>query len=241
MDARKSIKLLAVALSPLLLLATGCVATRKFVRDTVSPLDTRINSVDKKTAQNAQDIRDVDRRAETGIAQAQNSADQANQAARTADEHAQAANQVAGKGLSAAKQAQNMVNNVTNYQPTQHTIVQFALNQYKLTAADKQHLDEVAQAVSGLKNYVIEVQGYTDTTGPKAFNLELSRRRAESVIRYLSLHYNIPLVRFYSLGYGEATPIAPNGTLKGRQENRRVDITVMVPQMTGQEAQNAEM
>lgn len=239
MNATKSVKFLAIALSPLLFLATGCVATRKFVRNTVDPLDTHINKVDKQTAANAQDIRDVDRRAEAGISQAQNSADNANQAASTADQHAQAANQTAEKGLSAANQAQNMVNNIDNYQATQHATVLFGFNKSELTATDKENLDQVAQTVSSLKHYVIEIQGYTDTTGPKQYNLQLSQRRANAVIRYLTLNHNIPLVRIYSLGYGESAPVAPNSTRDGRKENRRVEITVMVPQMAT-ETQSAE-
>jgi OmpA-OmpF porin, OOP family len=237
MNTTKSIKLIAVGLSPLLFLATGCVATRKFVRNTQAPLETKVNSVDQKTAQNSQGIRDLDKKTEAGIAQAQNSADQANQAAGQADQHAQAANQVAEKGLSAANQAQNMVNNIDNYQAAQHATVLFGFNKSELTPADKQRLDDVVQEVSPLKHYVIQVQGYTDKTGSKQYNLELSRKRANSVIRYLTLEHNIPLVRIYSLGYGEAAPVAPNTSRTGRKENRRVDITVMVPQMGAQEAQ----
>jgi OmpA-OmpF porin, OOP family len=241
MNTTKSVKFLAVALSPLLLLATGCVATRKFVRNTTAPLDTHINKVDKQTAANAQGIRDVDRKAETGIAQAQNSADQANQAASQADQHAQAANQTAEKGLSAANQAQNMANNIDNYQATQHTTVLFGFDKSALSSADKQSLDQVAQTVGSLKHYVIEIQGYTDKTGPKEYNLALSQKRADAVIRYLTLNHNIPLVRIYSLGYGESAPVAPNSTRKGRKENRRVDIIVMVPQMGAETQQSAQM
>ncbi len=239
MNATKSVRLAAVALSPLLFLATGCVATRRFVRNTQAPLDARINSVDQKTSQNASDIRDLDRKTEAGISRAQNSADQASQTASQADQHAQAANQTAEQGLSAANQAQNMVNNIDNYQPTQHAVVLFGLNKSQLTAADKEHLDEVAQTVGSLKHYVIEIQGYTDRTGPKQYNLALSQQRANAVIRYLTLNHNIPLVRIYSLGYGEAAPIASNSSRAGREKNRRVEITVMVPQMTA-EAQSAE-
>jgi OmpA-OmpF porin, OOP family len=242
MNATKSAKLVAAGLSPLLFLATGCVATRNFVRNTTAPLETRIGKVDQKvdqkTSQNAQDIRDLDKKTETGIAQAQNSADQANQAANQADQHAQAANQVAQKGLSAANQAQNMVNNIDNYQAAQHAIVLFGFNKSELTSADKQHLDDVVQSVSSLKHYVIEIQGYTDKTGSEQYNLALSQRRANAVIRYLTLEHNIPLVRIYSLGYGEAAPVAPNTTRKGRKENRRVEVTVMVPQLGAQEAQS---
>ncbi|HUZ46062.1 MAG TPA: OmpA family protein [Terriglobia bacterium] len=244
MNATKSVRLAAVGLSPLLFLATGCVATRRFVRNTQAPLDARINTVDQKvdqkTSQNASDISELDKKTEAGISRAQSSADQAGQAANQADQHAQAANQTAEQGLSAANQAQNMVNNIDNYQATQHTVVLFRLNKSELTAADKQHLDEVAQTVGSLKHYVIEVQGYTDRTGPKQYNLALSQQRANAVIRYLTMDHNIPLVRIYSLGYGEAAPIASNSSREGRGKNRRVEITVMVPHMTA-EAQSAEM
>ncbi len=238
MNATKSAKLIAVGISPLLFLATGCVATRKFVRNTQAPLETKVNTVDQKTSQNSQSIRDLDKKTEAGIAQAQNSADQANQAAGQADQHAQAANQVAERGLSAANQAQNMANNMDNYQATQHATVLFGFDKSELSAADKQRLDNVAEAVGALKHYVIQIQGYTDKTGSKQYNLELSRKRANSVIRYLTLEHNIPLVRIYSLGYGEAAPVASNASRAGRKENRRVDVTVMVPQMGAQEAQS---
>ncbi len=238
---KSTTKLAAIGLSPLLLLATGCIATRRYVQNTQAPLGSRINSVDQKvdqkTARNASDIRDLDKRSEAGIAQAQNTANQAGQQATQADQHAQAAGRVATKGLSAANQAQNMVNNIDNYQARQQMTVLFGLNQSTLTATDKQHLDQIAQTVQDLKHYVIQVQGYTDKTGPKQYNLALSRRRANSVIRYLTLNHNIPLVRIYSLGYGEAAPTAPNSSRAGRKENRRVEITVMVPQMGAQEAE----
>ncbi len=235
MNSKKYVKLLAVGLGPLLLLTTGCLATRKFVRNTTTPLESRITKVDQKvdqkTSQNAEAIKSLDEKTEAGISQAQNSADQANQAASQANQHAQAARQVAEKGVAEANTAQEMVNNIDNYQASQRATILFHLNQATLTAADTQKLDELAQNVSSLKHYVIQIQGYTDTTGPEAYNLQLSRRRADAVIRYLTTTGKIPLVKIYSMGYGEADPVAPNSTLKGRELNRRVDLTVMVPQM----------
>ncbi|MGH9447236.1 MAG: OmpA family protein, partial [Terriglobia bacterium] len=96
-------------------------------------------------------------------------------------------------------------------------------------------LDQLIQQAKGLKHYAIQVQGYTDTSGPKGFNLQLSQRRAQAVVRYLTLNGDIPLVKVYSLGYGEAAPAVSNRTRKGRQQNRRVDVTIMVPQIPGQQ------
>jgi outer membrane protein OmpA-like peptidoglycan-associated protein len=138
---------------------------------------------------------------------------------------------VADKGLSEANTAQEMVNNIDNYKPDQRATILFGFNRATLTEADMQRLDQLASTVSSLKHYVIQIQGYTDKTGPKEYNLQLSQKRANAVIRYLTTNGKVPLVRIYSMGYGESDPAAPNATRKGRELNRRVDLTVMVPQM----------
>ncbi len=235
MTAKKTASVIAVGLGPLLLLCTGCIATRKYVRNTTTPLDSRITKVDQKvdqkTSQNAQDIRSLDEKTEAGISAAQNSADKAGQAAGQADQHAQEARQVADKGVTEANTAQEMVNNIDNYQANQRATILFKLDKSTLTDADKQKLDQLAQSVGSLKHYVIQIQGYTDKTGSKEYNLQLSQKRANAVIRYLTTNGKIPLVKIYSMGYGESDPAAPNTTRKGREMNRRVDLTVMVPQM----------
>ena len=235
MTAKTITRIVVAALGPMLLLTTGCIATRKYVKNTTTPLDSRITKVDQKvdqkTAQNAQDIRSLDDKTEAGIAEAQNSAEKAHQAAGQADQHAQQARQVAEQGVSEANKAQEMVNNIDNYQADQHATILFGLNKATLTTDDMQRLDQLAQNVSTLKHYVIQIQGYTDQTGPKEYNLQLSQKRANAVIRYLTTNGKIPLVRIYSMGYGESDPAASNTTRKGRELNRRVDLTVMVPQM----------
>ena len=249
MNAKTFSRIMFVALGPMLLLSTGCIATRKYVKNTTTPLDSRITKVDQKvdqkTAQNAQDIRNLDDKTEAGIAEARNSADKANQAAGQADQHAQQARQVAEQGVSEANKAQEMVNNFDNYQAEQQATILFALNKATLTDTDMQRLDQLAQNVNSLKHYVIQIQGYTDKTGPEQYNLQLSQKRANAVIRYLTTNGKIPLVRIYSMGYGESDPAAPNTTRKGRELNRRVDLTVMVPQMpqsaqqSGQQSQTS--
>ncbi len=228
-------RVMVVALGPMLLLTTGCIATRKYVKNTTAPLDSHINKVDQKvdqkTAQNAQDIRSLDDKTESGIADARNSAEKANQAAGQADQHAQQARQVGEQGVAEANKAQEMVDNFDNYQSDQRATILFDLNKATLTETDMQRLDQLAQNVGSLKHYVIQIQGYTDKTGPEQYNLQLSQKRANAVIRYLTTNGKIPLVRIYSMGYGESDPAAPNATRKGRELNRRVDLTVMVPQM----------
>jgi OmpA-OmpF porin, OOP family len=234
MVSKKTFQVASVVLAPLLM--AGC-ATKKFVRNTVHPLEARLGHVEKKTTDNSQQITDVDRKAETGIADAANRADQASKQASDAQTQASHAQQTADKGLTQANVALEDVQNVDNFKPDKTMTVLFGFNHSNLTSEDKQKLDDLASTIQSMKHYVIEVQGYTDSTGPARYNLELSHRRAQSVVRYLTLDQKVPLVRIYLLGYGEDSPAAPNKTRAGRKENRRVEITLMTPQMPEGQAQ----
>ncbi|HEX4515963.1 MAG TPA: OmpA family protein, partial [Polyangiaceae bacterium] len=71
----------------------------------------------------------------------------------------------------------------------------------------------------------IDVQGYTDSQGADAFNMDLSRRRAETVRGYLVSH-GVAGDRVRAEGFGPARPVADNATPEGRADNRRVEIVV---------------
>lgn len=71
----------------------------------------------------------------------------------------------------------------------------------------------------------IRVAGYTDSTGPDAYNQGLSERRANSVKDYLEKH-GIEASRLTAVGFGEADPVASNSTKDGRAQNRRVTLDV---------------
>jgi OmpA-OmpF porin, OOP family len=239
MNFIKSYKLAALGLGVVILGTAGC-ATKKYVQQSIEPLQVGLKNVNQKTADNSDQIRSVDRRAETGIADAQNAASQANTSAMTASQRAQAAREVAEQGVTAANKAQTTADNMDNYVPSQHASVLFGLNKSTLTTEDKQSLDQLIQSVKALKHYAIQVQGFTDATGAAQYNLQLSQKRANAVVRYLSLEGRIPLVKISRLGYGKSWPAAPNSTRAGRAKNRRVDVTILVPQIPGQAAQQAQ-
>jgi len=71
--------------------------------------------------------------------------------------------------------------------------------------------------------YVVEIQGHTDSTGPKAWNDTLSQMRADSVKDYLVAN-GVAEGRLTAKGYGSSEPIASNDTAEGRRQNRRVDF-----------------
>ncbi len=67
-----------------------------------------------------------------------------------------------------------------------------------------------------------EIEGHTCSIGTSAYNMDLSRRRAESVKAYMVKNFGIDPARLTTVGYGEEKPIADNNTRAGRMKNRRV-------------------
>ena len=85
----------------------------------------------------------------------------------------------------------------------------------------------IKQIVAGLEknpNLKLEIDGYTDSVGDAAHNLELSQRRAEAVRSVLISQFAIDAARLTSNGFGVAQPIASNDTPDGRAQNRRVEF-----------------
>jgi len=125
-----------------------------------------------------------------------------------------------------------VVGNLDNYQHVTTESLFFAVNKSKLTKEEMEKLDQAVAKLQGNANYVLEVQGFTDKTGSAASNLELSRRRAEEVVRYLTVKHNVPLRRIHVLGVGVA-PDSDNTTRAARKQNRRVDINVFARAIEG--------
>ena len=220
----------------LLLLSAGC-ATKKYVQSNLAPLEVKLDNTNKQVAQNSERITDLDKKTEREISQAQSSADDANQLANKAERSALDARGLAQQGISDAAAVKQEVENADNFQSLKKATILFGFDQSKLTSEDIETLDSLAQTVSGMKHYVVEVRGFTDNVGPKQYNLALSRKRADAVVRYLTLDKQIPLVRVYVAGYGEEHPTAPNETRSGREQNRRVDVSILAPQPSGTTAE----
>jgi outer membrane protein OmpA-like peptidoglycan-associated protein len=101
--------------------------------------------------------------------------------------------------------------------------VNFETASAKLTSASRPILDGAADALKAQPSDNAEVAGYTDSKGDPAYNLELSKQRAESVRQYL-IKKGVDSARLTANGYGEANPVASNDTDEGREANRRVEI-----------------
>ena len=102
----------------------------------------------------------------------------------------------------------------------------FALNKSSLTPHAEELLDRAVDFLKRNPHYLTEIQGHTDSTGPLAWNMELSKRRAESVKSYM-VSRGIPADALTTKAFGPNEPIAPNDTAENRAKNRRVDFKPM--------------
>ena len=88
-------------------------------------------------------------------------------------------------------------------------------------------LDNVAQVINDHKEIpAIFIEGHTDSDGRDDYNLELSDRRAKSVLRYLA-DKGVEGARLKAKGFGETNPIASNATEEGKAQNRRVEFRIV--------------
>ena len=101
--------------------------------------------------------------------------------------------------------------------------VTFAVDSTTISPSFRAALDEVAASLQKYPNSLVDVMGHTDSTGSDSYNLDLSRRRAESVANYL-VSRGVARARIATVGYGEQYPVADNTTEQGRALNRRVEL-----------------
>ncbi|MET0044348.1 MAG: OmpA family protein, partial [Candidatus Thiodiazotropha sp. 6PLUC3] len=87
-------------------------------------------------------------------------------------------------------------------------------------------LGSVALVLNEYKSTMIEVAGHTDSTGSESYNQLLSQQRAQSVSDVLNRN-GVTGVRIDTVGYGESRPVASNNSPAGRQQNRRVELTLL--------------
>jgi len=178
------------------------------VRQNINGLDTRLKST-TETAQTAS-----------------SAATQAQQQAQDAGQKATEARTYAGNR---ADTLEKTIENYDKFKLARTVNVLFDSGRSELGQEGKNTLDELAQQAGQMRRLVLEIQGFTDNTGPQNLNLSLSQARAEAVVRYLTSK-NVPLRNIHLIGVGSAAPVADNKTRTGRRQNRRVEVRVFTPE-----------
>jgi len=103
--------------------------------------------------------------------------------------------------------------------------VQFSSGSDELTDEAQVVLNDAADVLLKSPDTSVEVQAHTDSQGSADYNLDLSKKRALAVVRYLMLR-GVPAEQLQARAFGESKPIEDNATAEGRNANRRVEFHV---------------
>lgn len=122
-------------------------------------------------------------------------------------------------GVSVTRSGNNIILNMPSN-------ITFEVDQSYVKPGFVETLDSVSLVLNEHASTMIEVAGHTDSSGSHGYNQRLSQERAEAVRRVLTSQGVRP-VRIDTVGYGETSPIASNNTSTGRQQNRRVELTLL--------------
>ena len=142
---------------------------------------------------------------------------------------AKAAQDSADAAIAGVNATNQRISSMDDYVVQKTSTVNFRVGSSILSDEAKSELDQVAQAAITMKGYVIEITGFASSDGDAKKNKVLSQRRAQAVIDYLVETHNVPLRRIgTSYGFGELQAVADNATLEGREQNRRVEIKLLV-------------
>jgi outer membrane protein OmpA-like peptidoglycan-associated protein len=187
------------------------------VNDKVETLSKSVEETQERTRANEGRIGEVDQRAQAANQRAQ-------AAAQRADEAWTAADKVNARATAIENASKRLVYEVVLSEDKGN----FKFGKAALPKDAETEIDHLVEQLKANPNGAyIEIEGHTDSVGPKDINYKLGLERAEAVKRYLYEHHQVPLHKINVISYGEEKPIAPNKTRDGRAQNRRVVIKVL--------------
>jgi len=208
-------------------LAVDKVRFDKLNLESAQALDTRVTPVEERVSaaeQNAQRL--------------SGQIDELMAISNAAKGGAKAAQETADAAVAGVNATNKRISDLDDYTVQTTATVNFKVASAVLSPDAKAQLDQVATAASSLKGYMIEVTGFASAEGGQKLNKNLSERRAQAVKDYLIEQHNIPLRRLTtSYGYGALQPVADNTTREGREQNRRVEVKLLVSRGINQDVQ----
>jgi outer membrane protein OmpA-like peptidoglycan-associated protein len=188
-------------------LLSAC-ATQDFVKETVAPVQTRVDGLGTRVQAHDDGLKALDTRLQGSEARIQ-------ALQKDAAERAQILNNL-------PKPPGLLMSTVLTDDK-----VRFRSGRAELSDEAGRELDQlVAKLKADNQPVFVEIQGHTDATGPDEMNRQLGLKRAEAVRLYLA-RAGLPLPRMTTISYGESAPLADNNTRDGRSTNRRVQVIVM--------------
>lgn len=109
---------------------------------------------------------------------------------------------------------------------TQQKSIYFETNSARMSMDSRTIVEDIGNFMRAYENTVVDIEGNTDATGNREYNMALSRQRADAVRQYLIEKYGFPAARMRTFGNGPDKPVDRNDTPEGRDRNRRTDIKV---------------
>jgi len=198
----------------------------KEVRDDVNKLNSRVSDVDTKVSGVDTKVSQLDTRTSEQFnsvrGDIQNTVQRTSQAQSTAER--------AANGVTTLDQK---FQNRNQYSTTDEKTVQFKLNSATLDPLYNDVLDEIANILMQNPDAILVLEGRTDSTGAKDYNVKLGERRVDAVRQYLGVEKGIPVYRIHVISFGAEKPLAENKTREGREKNRAVTMTILVPNTEG--------
>jgi len=221
---------IGVLLPSVLVLVTGCVATRGWVEKTLgqktSEIDQRVSAVDSERKQEAARLDQQVREGAKRLDGVEVSVRDSGQKLDTLGQDVTAANKAAMDARLRADEVDGRLTrlwdrrNVRNLSDS--LTVQFGFNRSDLDDAAQTALVALVRELQQNPKLMIELEGYADPKGPRDYNVQLSQRRVEAVRRYL-VQKGVELARINSIGLGSIDdPKMPDAS------KRRVTVKVLV-------------
>ncbi len=103
----------------------------------------------------------------------------------------------------------------------------FEENSYELNKSIEPRLDYIARFLKRYPMYKLQIAGHTDSDGDAKYNLQLSRKRANKIMKYIVAVEGIEPGRVMANGFGETRPMVPNKSVEGKKINRRVEFSLI--------------
>ncbi len=116
----------------------------------------------------------------------------------------------------------------------------FDFDSYSLRSTTRQHLDRLAVTLKKYDETEVKVLGHTDNKGSHKYNMKLSEQRAKAVEDYL-VTQEVVSKRLDPEGLGETDPLATNETDEDRQQNRRVELTIIASDKLIKDAKKGDL
>jgi len=159
--------------------------------------------------------------------------EQSDAAAQTALEDSRSAKKMAAVAMlgvaGLASAVDEVISGLDHYEVTKRIAVKFAAGSADLSPEATAALNEIVEEARDKDGYVIEVEGFASSDGGADHNRRLSQRRADAVVAYLVETNLIPPRRIVApVGVGSAQPIADDVSREGREQNRRVEVKMLV-------------